>query len=185
MTIHLKRRYGRTYPRCCKKLVPKNNVKDTTQSKVQGFFFKCVFHWKLARLVDKSSLVGGFIFFIFPTTWGNDPVGLVCFFKWVETGNHQLVLVVPGALFTQSVRRLRVFRRSQYNFLQHCPMVKNTWQAEQPNSGYLGEVSSYELCFFHPLKICLIIHPSLILNELTAEPVIGLLIPCKTTFRNH
>ena len=27
------------------------------------------------------------IFFIFTTTWGNDPIGLI-FFKWVETTNQ-------------------------------------------------------------------------------------------------
>ena len=38
--------------------------------------------WK----VTISSLVGGFKYFFFTPTWGNDPIWLI-FFRWVETTN--------------------------------------------------------------------------------------------------
>ncbi len=46
------------------------------------------FLWKSHQIFKfrRCFLGGGFIFFIFTPTWGNDPIRLI-FFKWVESTN--------------------------------------------------------------------------------------------------
>ena len=105
---------------CTKKIM----WKTLPRVKSKVVFFLWVFHWKLARLVDNSSLVGWFHFFEFSPLLGE----MIQFDEYLFQMGWNLKPPTSSCCtrssFTQSVRRLRVFRRSQYNFLQHCPMVK-------------------------------------------------------------
>ena len=87
------------------------------------------------------------IFFIFTSTWGNDPIWLI-FFRWVETTNQELLVqsqkrlaedmdnAIDGKLRWERLEDYRSFALKKWSTFMSCARSKNRAKTcEEPLPG--------------------------------------------------